>query len=51
MGSMECMICNENEYLKTFVLGNEEWSVCNTCVEYGLIMLINKVKPKKELEV
>ena len=51
MGTMECMICNEDEYLKRFHLGNEEWLVCKNCVDYGLIMLINKVKPKKELEV
>ena len=45
--SQDCMICGENQYLRTFVLGVEEWSVCTNCVEYGLIMLINKMKPKK----
>ena len=47
MGSSDCMICGESEYLRTFILGDEEWSVCRNCVEYGLIMLINKMKPKK----
>ena len=51
MGMSKCEICSEYEYLDEFRLGNKLWWVCSNCVEYGLIMLINKVKPKKELEV
>tara|TARA_R110000803_G_scaffold114406_1_gene182870 strand:- start:34 stop:195 length:162 start_codon:yes stop_codon:yes gene_type:complete len=46
MGSSNCEVCNENKYLDEFILGNKRWYICNTCVEYGLIMLINKVKAK-----
>ena len=50
MGMSKCEICSEYEYLDEFSLGNKSWWVCRDCVKYGLIMLINKVKPKKELE-
>ena len=50
MGSSNCMICNENEYLDEYFLGDKLWWVCRNCVDYGLIMLINKAKPKKEEE-
>ena len=51
MGMSKCEICCEYEYLDDYRLGSVLWWVCRNCVEYGLTMLVNKVKPKKELEV
>ena len=52
MGSSNCMICDENisitGKLDDYFIGHKTWWVCRNCVDYGLIMLINKVKPNKE---
>jgi alpha-D-ribose 1-methylphosphonate 5-phosphate C-P lyase len=47
MGSSECEICKENDYLDEYILEDEghsiEYRVCRNCVEEGLKLRIKKL--------
>jgi|TARA_B110000495_G_scaffold121701_1_gene105697 hypothetical protein len=49
MGSSECEICKENDYLDEYILGDEVHPyesclmVCRNCVEEGLKLRIKKL--------
>ena len=50
MGSSECELCKENEYLKEYILEDERYPmsyslmVCRNCVEEGLKLRIKQMR-------
>ena len=53
MGSSECELCKENEYLDEYILEYERYPmsyslmVCRNCVEEGLKLRIKKTEAHK----
>ena len=47
MGSSDCELCGENDYLKEYCLETEQIHqniyVCRTCVEEGLILRMKQL--------
>ena len=52
MGSSDCEICGENDYLKEYSLDEmpKNIYVCRTCVEEGLRLRMEQVEQQKEAE-
>ena len=54
MGSSECEICKENDYLDGYILEDEghsiEYRVCRNCVEEGLKLRIKQMVGMKKWE-
>lgn len=52
MGSSDCEICGENDYLTEYSLDEmpKNIYVCRTCVEEGLRLRMRKIKNQKEIQ-